>query len=152
MSSAPITFNFTTFSGMFPEFLAVGNDLAGGYFLRASLIFWNNPSNPANADGNMEMLLYLLTAHIAWLSAPRDAAGNPDSSGQLAPSLVGRISSASEGSVSVSSEWKGSGSPGEEWYLQTKYGAEFWAATAQYRTARYAARPTVIASAIFPWR
>jgi hypothetical protein len=27
------------------------------------------------------------------------------------------------------------GSPSQAWFMQTKYGAEYWAATAQFRTA-----------------
>ena len=86
----------------------------------------------------------MLTAHLAWLYAPRDANGNPASTGQIAPPLVGRISTASEGSVSVSTELTSSGSPSEAFFSQTKYGLSFWQATAQFRTARYAARPLVI--------
>ena len=64
-------------------------------------------------------------------NAPRDAAGIPAATGAPAPAIVGRISSASEGSVSVSSEYKDSGSPSEAFFTQTKYGAMFWQATAQ---------------------
>jgi hypothetical protein len=53
--------------------------------------------------------------------------------------MVGRINSATEGSVSITSDYgsAGSGGPSEAWYTQTPYGALYWAATAQYRTWQY---------------
>lgn len=145
-----VEFNYANWIARYPEFTAVNSTLAQAYFDEASLYCWNNSSNPAFGDDVLPTLLNMLTAHIAWMNAPRDALGNPASSGQPASSIVGRISSASEGSVSVQAEWKGSGSPSEEWYLQTKYGAAYWAATAQYRTARYAAQPTIVPGGAFP--
>jgi hypothetical protein len=49
---------------------------------------------------------------------------------------VGRISSATQGSVTVQTELNVL--PGQaSWYSQTKYGLDFWQATAGYRLARY---------------
>lgn len=135
-----VTFNAATWKAMFPQFDAVPDPVANGYFLRAGLLFTNSASNPAYRDGNMETLFYLLVSHIATLSAPAGAAGTTPSG----PQLVGRLTSASQGSVSVGAQWDGSGSPSEAWFLQTQFGAEFWQATAQYRTARYLARPTYV--------
>ena len=129
---------------MYPEFSALTSAQGNGYFLRASLYFANDTGSPAYADGNMAALLYLLTSHIAWLNCPKDANGNPAATGTLASQLVGRISSASEGSVSVQTEWNGKPGSFEAWMIQTKYGAEFWTMTAQYRTARYLANPTIM--------
>jgi hypothetical protein len=69
------------------------------------------------------VLLNMLTAHIAALNSPG------------ASGVVGRVSSASEGSVSVSAELAVPGSAA--WFAQTRYGIAFWQATAQYRTATY---------------
>jgi hypothetical protein len=150
--AAPVVFDFKLWSGMFPELAGVGDAIAAGAFLRASVIFPNSATNRANRDGNLQALLYLLTAHVVFLNAPRDDAGNPASSGQAPPALVGRIASAGQGSVSVGVEWSGSGSPSEAWFTQTRYGAEFWQGTAQYRTGVYVARPTIVPSAVFPIR
>jgi hypothetical protein len=69
----------------------------------------------------------MLTAHIAALNAV-------ELGGRSAENIVGRISSASEGSVSISLD---SQTPGTAaWFQQTKYGAAFWQATTQYRKAR----------------
>jgi hypothetical protein len=148
-----VAFNYTTWIAGYPEFAACSSDQGQAWWNRADLYFANEVCNPAYCLGANRFgeLLYMMTSHIAWMNSPRDAMGNPSAGGTMPASpLVGRISSASEGSVSVSTEWKGSGSPSEDWYTQTKYGAAFWAATAQFRTARYSARPTIVAGGAFP--
>ena len=147
-TAPPVTFSFATWIAMFPEFGALSSDMGQGYFNRACLTFANSITNPAFGDGNLAALLYLVTSHVAWLSCPRDGDGNPAASGTAPNQLVGRIASAGEGSVNVATEYKGSGSPNEEYFAQTRYGLEFWANTAQYRTSRYLARPTRIG--LFP--
>lgn len=145
-----VQFNYAVWVARYPEFSAISEPLAQAYFDEAGLYFANQgwtgslPQAPT--------LLNMLTAHIAWLYAPRDANGNPSSTGQAASPLVGRISSASEGSVSVSTELNASGSPSESFFTQTKYGFSFWQATAQFRQARYVAQPTIAADGVFPWR
>lgn len=143
-----VTFDYAAWVARYPEFANVSEPQALGYFDEAGLYCANDACNPALAV--LPTLLNMLTAHIAWLNAPRDASGNPAASGQPASPLVGRISNASEGSVSVQTENQyDSGTP--QWYQQTRYGAAYWAATAQFRTARYSARPTVVAGPIFPF-
>jgi len=146
-----VTFDFPTFVGLFPEFNAISPGLAQAYFIRAtSTIIANDETNPAFPDGHLPYLVYLATAHIAWLYSMKDMLGvptsDPTAAAQPASPLVGRISQASEGSVSVSTEYPldGSSSAQEKYLAQTKYGIELWAATAQYRTAQYAARPTYV--------
>ena len=75
-----------------------------------------------------QLLLGLLTAHIAKLFAPINGVPSPD--------FVGRLASASEGSVSTSFDFPGV-TPNSAWYMQTKYGAMYWAMTARYRSMRY---------------
>src|SRR5262249_37816262 len=58
------------------------------------------------------------------------------------PGTVGRVASATEGSVSVTLEMPNQPAAAA-WYLQTPYGASFWAATALYRTARYVPGPAM---------
>jgi hypothetical protein len=143
-----VTFSYAAWVARFPEFANVSSTLAQAYWDEAGLYFANQgwtgslPQAPT--------LLNLLTAHLAWLYAPRDANGNPSSTGQAASPLVGRISSAGEGSVNVSTELTASGGPAASFFTQTKYGFSFWQATSQFRTFRYAARPTVVANGIFP--
>lgn len=151
-----VPFDYNAWVALFPEFANVNSAQAGLYNQLAGLYFdtqgW--PSGLTQAPS----LMNLLTAHIAWLYAPRDALGNPSSTGTVsAPALVGRISSATQGSISVQSEYDANSSPSEKWYSQSKYGAALWAALAQFRTGFYVpgpqrARRAAAATYIFPSR
>jgi hypothetical protein len=55
--------------------------------------------------------------------------------------IVGRINSASEGDVSVTSEWSAPPSASAAYFLQTKYGAQYWTDTARFRTAIFVPAP-----------
>lgn len=149
MTAPVIQFDYDKWVTMFPEFAGVSAPMAESYFEIAGLYFANCGWTAALRIA--PTLLNLLTAHIAMLLAPQDGDGNPSDVGAPASPLVGRISSASQGSVSVGVELQPSGSPSEAFFTQTKYGLMFWQATAQFRTAQYAARPTVVAGA-FPGR
>lgn len=127
-TSGIVTFDDAAWVVAYPNFASVPEATAQTYFNRATLYLDNTPGSivqDASVGGQRETLLYLLTAHIAQLAA-NFASGN---------TLVGRISTASEGSVSVATDYAAPGSAA--WYVQTGYGADYWAATAQYRTFRY---------------
>ena len=147
----PVVFNYAVWTARYPEFANVSEPLAQSYFDEAGLYFANTGGWLSSLP-TAPTLLNMLTAHIAWLYAPRDASGNPASTGAPAAELVGRISSATEGSVSVVTEFQSEGGPSQAWFLQTKYGASFWQATAQFRTARYVAQPTIVANGVYPSR
>lgn len=157
-TTPPVIYDFATWVTSFPEFAACSPSQGQAWFNRANLYCFNSLCNPAASagvtssmlTGILPDLLYLLTSHLAWLYAPRDGNCNPSATGQPAPNIVGRISSASEGSVSVSAEWNGSGSPSEAFFITTRYGAEFWQATAQFRTAIYVPPVTVNPNSIYP--
>ncbi len=140
-----ITFDPAAFKLQYTEFALCTDPQLQGWFDRATLLFQNNQCNLAFPDGTMAMLLNLLTAHIGLLSAPRDASGNLGPGGTPPAQIGGVITSATEGSVSVSSDIGDvtAGSPSQPWYMQTPYGREYWAATVQYRTSRYVAAPWV---------
>jgi hypothetical protein len=153
MADPAVTFNPTTFKDAYPEFAACTTGQLTAWFTRASFLCGNEACNPVNAvTGMLESCLWLLTAHIGWLNAPRDANGNPAASGQPASPIVGRVNTASEGSVSVGADMgeATAGSPSQPWYMQTKYGAEYWAATAPVRTARYVAQPSLSPQPWYP--
>lgn len=152
ITNPPVTFNYAVWVVRFPVFANVSEPLAQAFFDDAGLLCTNSRQNPAFPNGTLPALLNLLTAHIAWLEAPRDANDLPASTGTPASPLVGRISSATQGSVSVQTDAgdANAGSPSEAWYLQTTWGAFYWAATAQYRTGHYLARPTIVPGTIFP--
>jgi hypothetical protein len=137
-----VTFNYATWIATFPEFAAsVPQPLAQAFFDSAALYWRNDGSGPVRVPATQLAILNWLTAHLAKLFAP-DAMGN------YPASLVGRISSASEGSVSVSVDYPTTNA--NAWFLQTPYGAAFWQMTAGYRTFRYRAPPKR-GGAIGPW-
>lgn len=127
-----VVFDSTIFKARYPEFNSVAVPSLQGCFDEATL-YLSNADNATVQDLNRRrVLLNMLTAHIAKLG------GLLSLDGQALP--VGRISDASEGSVSVSFDY---GTPGSEvWFIQTTYGASFWQATKSLRTMRYIPNPT----------
>lgn len=123
-----VTFNPTTFKARYPEFSTVDNTLLGSYFTESTLIL-NNTEGSIVADvAQRALLLNMLTAHLAALYS--------GISGQSPSGIVGRINQATEGSVSVGADM-GPVYNSQAWFIQTKYGAQYWAATAQYRMMQY---------------
>lgn len=151
-NTAPaVTFNYAQWVAIYPTFALVSEQAATGYFNLATL-YCANKLGPVCCVEELTALLYLLTAHVAWLMSPKDAAGNPTSGGggQIQP-VVGRMASATEGSVSISTD--NQYPPGSaQWYQQTPWGAAYWAATAIYRTFRWRASPRgALGLSQIPW-
>lgn len=116
----------------YPELaVRVGAGLATLYFNEACTHLDNSDASPV-ADPVLRLtILNAVTAHIAALNAPT-------ADGEPSPELVGRITSGSMGSVSVSAEMAPA-TAGSAWWMQTKYGAAAWQMLAPYRTFRYVA-------------
>ena len=126
---AAVSFNPSAFAVRYPELQGVGTAQLAAFFSEAGLYHANDGSGPVSDAGQQLILMNMATAHIAALNA-LDSNGNP-----VSP-LVGRISSASEGSVSVSVQ--NDYPPGSaQWWQTTKYGSSYWAATVGYRTMQY---------------
>lgn len=123
-----VAFDTTAFVARYPEFATVPAPTLAAYFAEAGLYLNNTDASPVTDLGQRAVLLNMLVAHIAAL--------NSGANGQEASQLVGRISSATEGSVSVQADM-GAVPGSAAWYMQTKYGASYWTATASYRTMRY---------------
>lgn len=122
-----ITFNYTSWAARYPEFSGVDPVLVQAYFDEATIYCRNDGGGPVSTSAIQTTLLNMLTAHICQLNAAIN--------GQDSSQIVGRINSASQGSVSVGTEMNLPGSAA--WFAQTKYGVAYWQATAQYRTMRY---------------
>lgn len=124
------TFDYAAWSTLYPQLApSVGEPLAALLFAHAGLYLDNTEASPVIDVATRQMLLYMLVAHLAVLG------GYVTGSAQ-AQGLVGRVTSASEGSVSVSVD--AGLEPGTAaWYSQTSYGLNFWQATRGHRTARY---------------
>jgi hypothetical protein len=114
-----VTFSYADWSALYPALAAlVSSTTAQLYFNQATLYLNNTPCSPVCDLVARESLLNMLTAHIAQL-AQRDA------------SVVGRISNASEGSVSTAFDM-GAQPNTAAWYNQTSYGAAYYAAVRPY--------------------
>lgn len=126
LSAADFQAKYPAFSGLTPEQVEA-------LFGVAVIFLRNDGTGPVCVVSIQTNLLYMLTAHLAQLQYGAD--------GKSGGSMVGRVSSASEGSVSVGLEY--GSTPNAAWYNQTQYGATFWQATVAYRmVAGYRPGPT----------
>jgi hypothetical protein len=134
---AVAVFDYGAWQTLYPELAgAVSAQRAALLFVQAGLYLDNTDASPV-ADPAMRLLLLdMIVAHLATVGKTlgTDANGNA----ALTPSgVVGRVSSATEGSVSVTTETGlAPGSAG--WWAQTSYGFDYWAALAPYRRGFYA--------------
>ena len=115
-------FDEAKFKSRYPEFAAKSGDFLSACFEEACLYLDNSDGSLVQDVATRLLLLNMLVAHISAL-ASRDAL------------TVGRVQSGSQGSVSASMAMATPGT--EDWFTQTQYGASFWRATAQYRSAIY---------------
>jgi Protein of unknown function (DUF4054) len=132
--SGVVSFDWTYFSTRFPECSAPGLAMLQTIFAEAALYCDNSPTSPvadSTVGGQRYLFLHLITAHLSALSF-----GTTGKNGQPATPLVGRINSATEGSVTVQTELKvPEGTP--QFWAQTKYGVMFWTASSGYRQMLY---------------
>ena len=122
--AVPSVFNFANFTLRYPEFSTLSQALLQMYFNEAGYYCRNDGAGPVSDQTTLDTFMNMLTAHIAAL--------NGGVNGQTPGQTVGRVSSASEGSVHVSLDMQGS-SPNAAWFNQTKYGAAYWQASLPYR-------------------
>ncbi|EAX3121248.1 DUF4054 domain-containing protein [Salmonella enterica subsp. enterica] len=123
-----VIFDPSAFKLRYPEFSSVDDALLQQYFTQATIYLDNTDFSRVSDLAVRAMLLNMLVAHIAFLYS--------GANGQSPSGLVGRIDSASEGSVSVHADMPGV-TANSAWYMQTKYGADYWNATAPFRTFQY---------------
>lgn len=103
------------------------------YFNLATLILNNSCASVVSDANARERLLNLLVAHIAALIPLATVAGG----GGAGAGLVGGLTQATEGSVSVSAAWLSKVSQSMAWFIQTPYGQLFWQLTSPFRSFRY---------------
>lgn len=119
-----VVFDKARFQAAYPEVQASDAQFAM-WFTQAEGLLDNTDHSIVKKLEEREMLLFLLVRHFSALNE-RAAQGG----------LVGRIASATEGSVSVSADMGAVGG-NAAWYLQTPYGTTYWQLTAKYRRFRY---------------
>lgn len=133
MAGAIVTFDYQEWALRYPEFNdTVDPELAALYFAEATIYHANDGSGPVTDAAQQKILLYMIVAHVAQL--------NKGSSIQSLSPLAGPITNASEGSVSVGAQLPQV--PGSQaWFILTRYGYNYWFATAAFRTMRYTIGP-----------
>ena len=128
-----VVFDPTAFKLRYPEFGAVSDGRLTAFFDEATLYLSNADTSPIQSIPRRTTLLNMLTAHVAFL------AGALTVNNQAQP--VGRVSQATEGSVSASFDFTPATPGTGAWFNQTQYGASFWQATTAIRGFRYVVRP-----------
>ncbi len=123
--SGVVIFDPEEFRDMFPVILATDAQL-NMFFKMAEGFLSNTECSLVKDLEERKLMLYQLVAHIATMNSQVES-GN---------SVVGRVASASEGSVSISLDYGTMGN-NERWYLQTPYGANYWQMTKRYRSMLY---------------
>ncbi|KPA87293.1 Protein of unknown function (DUF4054) [Pseudomonas asplenii] len=123
-----VVFDVASFRVRYPEFATVSDALLQAYFDEATIYLNNTECSLVTDVAKRALLLNMLVAHISALNAGVN--------GEAASPLVGRINSATEGSVSVTTDM-GAVSGSAAWFMQTKYGAAYWQATINLRSFRY---------------
>lgn len=135
---AVVVFDPDAFRARYPQFspdnTCVSDALLTAYFDEATLYLSNTDCSIVQDIPKRTMLLWMLTAHIAYLNGALSPDGLPP---------VGRVAGATEGSVTVNFDLlPAAGS--NAWFNQSQWGAQFWQATLSLRSFRYRARPTCI--------
>ena len=120
-----VLFDAAAFRMRYPELDQAADGQMEMWFTQAESIANNTECSIVTNLKEREMLLMLLMRHFAALDE-RAAQGG----------LVGRIGSATEGSVSVSADLSGV-SGKAAWFAQTPWGLSYWQMTAKYRAFRY---------------
>lgn len=117
-----VVFDSAKFKTRYPEFAAKDDTFLAACFEEACIYLDNTSSSIVGDLSTRAMLLNMLVAHIVALQA-RDA------------NNVGRVQSASQGSVSASFAVNAPGS--SDWFMQTQYGASYWRAIQPYASMLY---------------
>lgn len=132
---AVVIFDPAEFKAAFPEFAAVPDLRLTTTFTAATAILDNTDASIVQDVDKREAMFYYLVAHLLTLFGTTVAG----SAGAGPSGVVGRLSSATEGSVSSSFEMNVPPNASAAWWNQTQYGATFWLMTLPYRSMRYVA-------------
>ena len=130
-----VLFDPVAFKLRYPIFVPVADQTLQYFFNDSGFYLSNTDCSPVPNLQRREQLLWMLTAHIATLQGALTADGQP--------LPVGRVSSATEGSVSASLDYLAPTPGSGPWFNQTSFGAQFWAATTSLRGFRYRPQPTL---------
>jgi hypothetical protein len=127
-----VEFDYDAWVALFPEFSEVSAAQASSYFALATIYHRNDGIGPVEDATAQAMYLNLMTAHIAQVFQTEN--------GQSVSEMVGRITSATQGSVTLSTDGTGFERV-DPWLAQTKYWLSYWYAMKPYWTFRYIPGP-----------
>lgn len=131
---AVVVFDPAAFKLAYPEFATVPDARLTALFNIVGATILDNTDASVVVDPLQRApLLDMLVAHMLVLF------GYTTTTGQVVPprGVVGRVASATEGTVSTSLEYHVPANASEAWFSQTPYGAMYWLAVAQFRSFRY---------------
>lgn len=133
---AIVVFDPVAFRTRYPEFYrttdqsSISDDYLTACFNEAGLYLSNTDCSPVQDITRRTLLLWMLTAHIAFVGGCFNNDGQPRPNGRLSQAAEGSVSAAFEGSL------PGTGA----WFQQSQYGAAFYQATSKLRGFRYVSR------------
>lgn len=125
-----VAFDYDQWIAAFPALATVLEAQANAAWDLAGLIWPNDGTGPANTEAEQRALMGYLTAHVVQIDRTSSTGG-----------MTGRVTSASQGSVSASVESFGPMNLSRAWLSQTPYGQAFLVATMKYRGARWYGAP-----------
>ena len=134
---AVVTFDPVAFAAAYPELASVPSARLQSQFNIAQYTMLDNTDNSPVMDVNYRTeLFYLIVAHLLLLMGTNPTV-RPDGTTDNTP--PGRISSATQGTVTTAFEYNvgSTATASQAYWNQTKYGAQYWAATAQFRSFIY---------------
>lgn len=126
-----VSFDYGSLITAYPQLGEISEEQAAAMFAQATVFHRNDGGGPVEDTTVQLALLNMVTAHLIYL---RLAVGDSDAPNAT---VVGRISSATQGPVSLSFDVGASQSAQAAWWMQTKPGFDYWQATAPYRTMRW---------------
>lgn len=121
-------FSYPAFIARYPEMKSIDPAYAQTLFAEAGIYLDNTAGSLVQDVATRGILLNMIVAHLAALGGALDG-GTPSG-------MVGRVTSASEGTVKIEVD-SGLEPGGAAWFAQTPYGFSFWQATKRYRMAQY---------------
>lgn len=124
-----VDFDYAAWTALFPQFSNLTEQQVTQVILPlAEQYNRNDGGGPINSPELQTQALNLMVAHCAQILFGTAGTGGPSG-------LVGRVSSATEGSVSVQTEFPSS--PAAAWYNQTPFGAAWWVLIKPFRLHLY---------------
>lgn len=133
---AVANFSYAAFQAQYPTLASVPAPIVQSYWTQAGAFHDNSISGPVRDASLQAVLMNMMTAHIMVVFG----AISINTDGSINQGVVGRVSSASEGSVSISTE--NQYPPGSaQWLQQTAFGSAYYYATEQFRVMQYRAPP-----------